>query len=191
MSSFSATNTRLVAHYIQHRLLKEDIVWRHGNVAVMGDAAAVDTRLLRAIETMGDVFENKYKEVFSDMCQQLQITGATARSTFATILDELFLGGIRWGRIVALISFAGSYSLECERKGVGGVVDEVCDCTVHYLDNQLKSWILQNGGWDGFVEFSDGCHSNESPWPPIATICKYAVGAVGLITLATLFSSRS
>ena len=43
------------------------------------------------------------------MCQQLRITEETLQTTFHTVVDELFADGIRWGRVVALIAFAGMF----------------------------------------------------------------------------------
>ena len=46
---------------------------------------------------------------------------------------------------------------------------------------------------DGFVKFYEGPaeRRNESPWPPFKTVCGYALGAVGVLTLAAILAQKS
>ena len=46
---------------------------------------------------------------------------------------------------------------------------------------------------DGFVEFYEGGpeRRNESPWPSLKTICGYAAGAIGVLTLGAILAQRS
>ena len=46
---------------------------------------------------------------------------------------------------------------------------------------------------DGFVEFYEGSpeRKDESPWPSFKTLCGYAVGALGVLTLGAILAHRS
>ena len=46
---------------------------------------------------------------------------------------------------------------------------------------------------EGFVEFYEGGpeRRNESPWPSFKTICSYAAGAIGVLTLGAILSQKS
>ena len=43
------------------------------------------------------------------------------------------------------------------------------------------------------VNFFEGSTESrdESPWPPLRTICSYAIGAVGVLTLGAILAQRS
>lgn len=45
----------------------------------------------------------------------------------------------------------------------------------------------------GFVEFYENApeHRAESPWPSLKTLCGYAVGALGVLTLGAILAHRS
>jgi len=50
-----------------------------------------------------------------------------------------------------------------------------------------------NVSQDGFVEFYEGSpeRKKESPWPSFKTLCGYAVGALGVLTLGAILAHRS
>lgn len=190
MDDLKSTTHLVLMHYMSHRLLKEKIQWPNG----CPEDLKVDQpgKCEMAMTTIAEECEERYKQVFDGMCQQLHITPSNAKATFTTIVDELFSDGVKWGRIVALVSFAGCMGVECSRKPeLHGLVDDVYHWTASYLDNQLYSWISDNGGWDGFIEFTQCSQKNDSPWPSLKAICGYAVGALGVLTLGAILSQKS
>ncbi|ESO08228.1 hypothetical protein HELRODRAFT_185432 [Helobdella robusta] len=190
MSSLEATNKILAADYIYFKLRKSRFDWPvRCPVDLKKDGGCAEAKL--AMRNLGEEFEERYRGVFNDMCQQLHITPNNASATFRAIIGELFSDGIRWGRIVALFSFSGCLAVECMERKMPHLVDEVLTWTTAYLDEHLSKWIQDNNGWDGFVEFSKGGQTKESPWPSFKTLCGYAVGALGVLTLGAILSQRS
>ena len=177
----------LVAGYLLFRLEKQNLPWH------TAPDLPTPGKVQLTMQILGDEFEHRYNEVFQQMCNQLHITPNTARHTFVAVVNELFSDGVKWGRIVALFSFAGTLAVQCIEKEMPPVVDQIVDWVTNYVDNHLMSWILENDGWDGFVEFYEGRadRRNENPWPSFTKICGYAVGAVGVLTLGALFSQKS
>ena len=134
----------IVADYMHHRLRRNGMQWPNSCPV---DLPTSPGRVERAMRSLGEEFEERYQQVFNEMCQQLHITPNNAEATFATIVGELFSDGIKWGRIVALFSFGGCLAVECVQKEMPNLVDQVLEWTTRYVDLNLMPWIQQNGGW--------------------------------------------
>ncbi len=131
----------LVSDYIKFRLEKKGLEWTGGPELPEPEKAE------KTMRTLGLEFEQRYTEVFQEMCNQLHITPNTAHPTFTAIVNELFSDGIKWGRIVALFSFGGSLAVQCVEKEMPLLVDQIVDWVTNYVDTHLQSWITEHGGW--------------------------------------------
>ena len=135
-------NTRqLVADYINFRLQKGGMEW--ANCPTLPPPGKIE----RTMRALGEEFETRYTEIFQEMCNQLHITPNTAHPTFTAIVNELFSDGVKWGRIVALLSFGGSLAVQCIEKEMPPLVDQIVDWVAGYVDSNLQSWIVEHGGW--------------------------------------------
>lgn len=135
-------NTRqIVADYVNFRLQKESFQW--AGCPSLPTPGSVQ----RTMRTLGEEFEQRYTEVFQEMCNQLHITPNTAHPTFTAIVHELFSDGVKWGRIVALFSFGGCMAVQCVEKEMPILVDQIVEWVTSYVDNHLQSWITEHGGW--------------------------------------------
>lgn len=177
---------RLVTDYVLHRFRSKNLPW---STCPDPDPGRVE----RTMRLLGDEIQERYTQVFDEMCsKQLDVTSLTFEAT----ANELFRNGINWGRVAALVAFSGSLAVKCVQNETPHLVDKVIQWSVDYIDAHLQPWIQQSGSWDGLVEFherrphSPGC-SDESAWPSFSTLCGCAVGAIGVITLGALFSQRS
>nr|XP_033776833.1 bcl-2-like protein 10 [Geotrypetes seraphini] len=79
-----------------------------------------------------------------------QEPGALLLSVARQLEEE---GGLNWGRLVSLVAFAGVL-LQRAAAGDDDVVESrlttvLCD----YLTKDRRSWLEENGGWDGFNRF--------------------------------------
>ncbi|XP_077977993.1 bcl-2-like protein 2 [Glandiceps talaboti] len=146
------------------------------------------TKVNFTMRALGDEFEQRYRDVFRGMCDQLHITPSTAYPMFTTITNELFTEGVTWGRIVALYAFGGALAVQCVEREMAQYVDRVVDWVTQYTDNNLAQWITENGNWNGLVQFYEGSQDAQSaPWPSGKTL--FGVAALGLVTIgATLFA---
>ena len=135
-------NTRLlVSDYVNFRLQRQGLEW--SGRPTMHEPGRISTTM----RTLGEEFEQRYTEVFQQMCNQLHITPNTAYPTFMAIVNELFSDGVKWGRIVALFSFGGSLAVQCVEKEMPPLVDQIVDWITGYVENHLQSWIDEHGGW--------------------------------------------
>ena len=131
----------LVADYMKYRLEKQGLQW--------ADPPELPNpgKIQQTMRVLGTELEDRYNEVFSEMCNQLHITPNTAQQTFVAIVNELFSDGVRWGRVVALFSFAGALAVQCIEKEMPVLVPQIADWVTHYVDGHLTSWIQENNGW--------------------------------------------
>ncbi len=156
-------NTKLlVSDYVKYRLETKGLTW--AGAPDLPEPSAVELTM----RTLGLEFEERYTEVFQEMCNQLHITPNTAHPTFTAIVNELFSDGIKWGRVVALFSFGGSLAVQCVEKEMPLLVDQIVDWVASYVDNHLKVWITEHGEWVScqlffFFFFFFWCPAKTSP----------------------------
>ncbi|ELR47103.1 Bcl-2-like protein 1, partial [Bos mutus] len=97
-------------------------------------------------------FKLRYQQTFSDLMSQLRITPGTACQSFEQVINELFRDRVKWGHVVAFFSFSGTLCMKSIDKEIHVLVSQVTTSMATYLNNHVKPWIQENGGWDTFVE---------------------------------------
>ncbi|XP_029948628.1 bcl-2-like protein 1 [Salarias fasciatus] len=105
-----------------------------------------------ALLDSADEFELLFKQAFSDLSSQLDITPDTAYHSFKSVMDEVFKDGVNWGRIVGLFAFGGVLCVECVEKDMSELVSRIADWMTMYLDENINFWIESQGGWEYFAE---------------------------------------
>lgn len=105
-----------------------------------------------ALRDSADEFELLFKQAFSDLSSQLDITPDTAYHSFKSVMDEVFKDGVNWGRIVGLFAFGGVLCVECVEKNTSELVSRIADWMTMYLDEHISPWIQSQGGWECFAE---------------------------------------
>ncbi|XP_050418797.1 bcl-2-like protein 1 [Patella vulgata] len=178
----------IVEDYVSYRLSKNGYRWINGPVIEGGPSKICST-----MRSLGDEFEDRYRNQFDDMVNQLDITPDIAYQTFKAVVNELFIDGVNWGRIVALFAFGGSICVQCVEKNMPRVVDNIVDWVATYCDNDLRQWINSHNSWQGFVAFyeKEPARRNENPWSSFRKICGYAAGALGVLTLGAILTQKS
>lgn len=84
--------------------------------------------------------------------QRWEINESNVHSEFSRVAEEVFQDEVNWGRIVAFMGFAVSYSVYAMQKGLQeSVVESVCAWTVQVLQNRLHQW-LQEHNWVSHLE---------------------------------------
>lgn len=139
MSAVSSKS--IVNDYINYRVEKSGHTWE--------GCPALDEpcKVHFTMRTLGDEFEERYHDRFDDMCDQLHVTPNTAYPTFLAVINELFVDGVKWGRIVALFSFGGALAVRAIENDMPELVDNIVEWVTKYLDNNLSQWIANHDGW--------------------------------------------
>lgn len=132
----------LVVDYVNYRLNNNGVQWDQCP-ALLPQPLEVH----RTLREKGNELEERYKAVFQRRIEDLHITENTAYPMFRTVVDEIFNGGINWGRIVALFSFGGSLATACMKKDLPQLIDSIIEWIALYIDQNLATWIESHGGW--------------------------------------------
>ncbi|XP_043089769.1 apoptosis regulator BAX [Puntigrus tetrazona] len=65
------------------------------------------------------------------------------RKNFESLVDKVFVGGITWGKIIALICVIGKTVAKIIQNSLPSIVSWTLDYFMKYLQN----WICRRGGW--------------------------------------------
>ncbi|KAM9789597.1 apoptosis regulator Bcl-2 [Neosynchiropus ocellatus] len=186
-------NRAVVQKYLHHKLSRKGHVWRFDCGDADDGPESDGSPLLyeargsvhRVLREAGEELERLYQSDFTEMSRRLYLTSATARSRFAEVVDELFRDGVNWGRIIAFFEFGGTVCVECASKeDMTSQVDLIAEWMTDYLNGpRLNSWIVDNGGWDTFVELYDRHRDSvfNCSWPSIKTV--FGLAALGAASL--------
>ncbi|KRZ14215.1 Bcl-2-like protein 1 [Trichinella zimbabwensis] len=175
----------IACDYINHRLLKSNYVWTDCPDLPKPNCISLCMR------TMGEELEQRYERSFKSMSETLQISPTTAYPTFLAICDQLFNDGIRWGRIVALYAFGGSLSLQCVRKNMPELVSSIADWLAMYTETHLSQWIIENGGWEGFVKFyHQSSVKQQTSYREVIASVGVVCAAIGVMAIGILMAKH-
>lgn len=175
---------QLVEDYVDYRLRKAGFKWKSRR-----SLASEPSAVMRTLRQLSDEFEVRYTRTFDELNRHIVITKENARDTFANVVSELFVDGIKWGRIVGLFSFTAKLALQAMEKEDEDLVNNLVDWSTQYVSSKLLSWINQHGGWEGLVDFYGGSgilNENEHQWPSWSSLCSYVPNGVQALCRAII-----
>lgn len=83
----------------------------------------------------------RYSEDFASVIDEAQFL------EFAATLTTADIGGLNWGRILALFTMSGLLTLQLVRRQQQDVVDSLQGWLTSFINNHLSGWIERQGGW--------------------------------------------
>ncbi|XP_059167445.1 apoptosis regulator Bcl-2-like, partial [Physella acuta] len=177
----------IVVDYIKHRVSKEGFQWENDG----RQSSVTPNVVLAAMRSLGDEFEERFRNRFNDLIEQLNITNNNAYDTFKIIVDETFSDGVNWGRIVALLGFAGCFVVYCFVHNKSHLADNVVEWVTSYIDTNLQEWLTSNDKWQGLVEFYSRRTESQRDWASFKTLIKWSVAGLGAITLGAFLAHKN
>ncbi|XP_069480942.1 bcl-2-like protein 10 [Ambystoma mexicanum] len=143
-------------------------------------------RLLRRVA--GEVLAS-HQDFLRESCSSLEASGAEPGVVLRRVAQQMVEeGGLSWGRVAALIAFAGA--LAKRNSGCPETPRRLAAVLSQYLAQEQRDWLEKNAGWDGFYHFfnkSNALQENPNCGTYNAII---AAAGVGLAGLAFLLSVR-
>ena len=173
----------LTLDYISYRLFEQHNLSRvPGQFFIPQTSRNSSSRTIRKMATS---IEKEYSTLFENLCARLAITPSSAFGTFNGVAHEIFQDGKNWGRIVALITFGGvvaSHFVELQRPEL---VQHVAKWIAWFIADNLLTWIRENGGWDGLVDFF--AKSRQPPlWRSLLIVASICAAGFTLLALNNL-----
>lgn len=175
---------RFVRAYIVNQLRKnsfEALADKHANYVECCD----DGSELMLHHLAGSLADER-KRQFDDILNRLQLDNDNLSETYQTIVKEMFIDGINWGRILAFLVFAGSLAVYCAREGMEDRISDVISWTEDDVEKTISRWMDKQGGWSAFVDHFDDSWTIEIP-PYLLAGLFTAVVAGGIFLLKKLF----
>jgi len=175
---YSINTNCIVAAVINQRLQKAGFNWQTSPTRNSADNVVITTTL-----RLCDEFERRFEKDFASMSatfNELELCG----DSYTAVLCHLIDGGLNWGRVIAVFSFAGAMSVQCMRSGQEETVDFIREWTCSFLHTKVETWISNNKGWKGMVEFytngnPNGKELEKKNWGSLMAVgAMFALGAL-------------
>ncbi|XP_062998595.1 bcl-2-like protein 10 [Elgaria multicarinata webbii] len=168
---------QLLADYFQHRL---------------GGAALPPGRTAETLRRVADELESRERAFFRDACSPaaLMELGEPAALLGRVAAQMEAEGGLNWGRVVALVVFAGNLAAALAERGDRGETGAVAEALAAYLAGEKREWMEAHGGWDGFYHFFNKHGSDAADQNSTISNAIMAAAGFGLAGLAFLLAVR-
>lgn len=165
-----------------------------GRVVITKYPPAKDQVLSFQILKIGKIFEDLHPHLFRNLARQL---GYVLRSNeeMRVLFERLAMevigpdpGEYRWGRVLALLSIAGSLSVDCIAQGHVDLIEDVVTVFCEFVESNLLHWIIDRGGWDAMVEvlhIKEG-HSEASLASSLISSNAWIVTLTGILIISGL-----
>ncbi|XP_068199571.1 apoptosis regulator Bcl-2-like [Antennarius striatus] len=138
----------------------------------------------------GDELQCRYQDDLAAQVSALSPCGAERRRGLTAVRDELFSGGVNWGRILAMMELGGALCTEAVQRGEAWQVDDIADWMEESLESPpLRGWIEHNGGWDAFVLLYGEPSPPDCLWS-VGTLVGVALLGAAVVTLGALLARR-
>ena len=172
--------------YIVNQLRKkgfEDVANKHDTSSDTEEPENGSQHLLHHLA--GDLAEERERQ-FEDILSRLGLTNDNLSETYGVIVQEMFIDGVNWGRILAFLVFSGALAVHCAREGMENRVGDVISWTQNDVERTVSRWVVEQGGWRAFVNhFDAGTWTIDSPQCILAGILLILAG--GFYLLKKLF----
>ncbi|XP_058012669.1 bcl-2-like protein 10 [Ahaetulla prasina] len=170
---------QLLADYLQHRL---------GAAALPPPSRTAET-----LRRVADELESRERLFFRNACSAAALPepseeAAALLGRVATQMEAE--GGLNWGRVVALVVFAGNLAAALAERGAPDHSGALVEALAAYLAEERRDWLEAHGGWDGFYHFFNKHGSDAADQNSTISNAIMAAAGFGLAGLAFLLVVR-
>ncbi|KAK1154683.1 induced myeloid leukemia cell differentiation protein Mcl-1 [Acipenser oxyrinchus oxyrinchus] len=70
------------------------------------------------------------------------------------VAENLFSDGTtNWGRVVSLVAFGAVVARHLKQSGLEHCIEPLGESISSFLLRDKRAWMIENGAWEGFVDF--------------------------------------
>ncbi|XP_066525672.1 induced myeloid leukemia cell differentiation protein Mcl-1a [Hoplias malabaricus] len=118
----------------------------------------------------------KHRLAYNGMVQRVSLED-NRMEVISRVAKLMFEDGtMNWGRVVSLVAFGEVVCEKLRESGQDECVEYVVDHISTYLSTYQHQWLINNKGWDGFVEFFRKDDPESQVWNTLVKL----VGVAGL-----------
>ncbi|XP_074773647.1 bcl-2-like protein 10 [Athene noctua] len=167
-------------------LLLEDYFQHRG-----GGAALPPSPTAAALRRAAAELERRERPFFRSCAPLARAEPREAAALLERVAAQLEAdGGLNWGRLLALVVFAGTLAAALAERGCGDGPRCLAAALTAYLAEQRGEWLEAHGGWDGFCRFFGGHGSQAGDQSSTISNAIMAAAGFGIAGLAFLLVVR-
>ena len=136
----------VVGAIINKRIEKEGFHWQTSPTG-----SCSNNKVVKISWRLCEEFEKRYDKQFEEMCSACNGHGVDY-GFYITVLKQLVKDDLHWGRITAILTFAGVVSAYCMKTGHSEKVDFVREWTSSFIQQNCERWMNDNNGWVGILQ---------------------------------------
>lgn len=140
------------------------------------------------IERIVNQLEQERSDQFQDILSGLDIDEGNLNITYKTVVEEIFNGGVHWGRIVAFLVFSGHFAIHCASHGLKEHVPDVMSWAEAEMTLRICQWVEEQGGWGAFVTHFDRWDGESWTTALVTVSMVAALFAAGFFTIKRFFT---
>lgn len=148
--------------------------------------SAVDVQLKLLCAQLERGHPKLYHSVLGNVGLHTLSNQSSVDNLLQNVAREIFRHDITWGRIVSLFAVTGALASDCVRLGHPEYVLTLVESLGTFVDRDLASWIVQQGGW---VVLLSSCGKQAWDWPSLLILT--ALVTVPVIILSLVWKANS
>ncbi|KAK6468040.1 induced myeloid leukemia cell differentiation protein Mcl-1 [Huso huso] len=135
------------------RALVEDYLRTYAGL----QASRISRKQNKPLETLRRVSDGvieKHRYAFNAIINRLNV-GQEMEVGFVTdVAESLFSDGTtNWGRVVSLVTFGAVVARHLKQSGLEHCIEPLGERISSFLLRDKRAWMIENGAWEGFVDF--------------------------------------
>ncbi|MBN3271795.1 MCL1 protein, partial [Polyodon spathula] len=117
-------------------------------------AARSRSEPLETLRRVADGVIEKHQYAFNGMINKLNVGQKTEVDFVTGVAESLFSDGTtNWGRVVSLVAFGAVVAKHLKQSGLEHCIEPLGERISSFLLRDKSEWMLNNGAWEGFVNF--------------------------------------
>ena len=137
----SVSTNGIVTEYISFKIQKAGFDFQ-----VSPTRNCPNNKVINTVKKLCGEFEKRYEKEFYEMCKTCAEVDLNS-TNYTSVLDELIVDGLNWGRVVAIFAFAGAMSVYCMKKNQKERVDWIREWTCQFMVSKIDNWSNESNGW--------------------------------------------
>lgn len=125
-------------------------VWDYGLEPSHLDFEESELDISYDIYYAGQNLEKKYPKVYYGIPRKIGLAVESKKGInemLTEILAKLFSDGVSWSKLLSMFAVAGSFAVECVRKGYPEHTGVVTRSVENFVALHLTDWLIGKGGW--------------------------------------------
>ncbi|XP_075211866.1 uncharacterized protein LOC142318991 isoform X2 [Lycorma delicatula] len=196
-----AQGKTLCGQYIRCRLKRSGMFSRKCGLQRLRSAASlpggyVVREVFPELLGVGQELERMHPKLYVGVARQASptpgggvlATDKAVSTVLTSVARELLRSEMTWAKVVSLYAVAGGLAVDCVRQGHPEYLQCIIESMGEVLEEEVASWIGENGGWTGLLNYCKPPTNNLSLATTISLVVAVVLSTLILILFLRWFS---